>query len=144
MSRTRSTSSRAATARSSAAASEFLSARVMRCSRRPGRSIVSNRSAPISALGSCSTAPREGNMADPAEAPRRLRGATWPVARSLDRIPVVASLPDAVRRDMEKRCIWKEYKNDEQIIDRESENRDVFFVVGGKVRIVNYSYSGRE
>ncbi|MCW5770878.1 MAG: Crp/Fnr family transcriptional regulator [Rhodospirillaceae bacterium] len=75
---------------------------------------------------------------------RRLRGATWPVQRSLDRIPVLACVPEAVRRDIEKRCVWKEYKPDEQIIDRDSENRDVFFVVGGTVRIVNYSYSGRE
>jgi CRP-like cAMP-binding protein len=83
-------------------------------------------------------------MADPVEAPRRLRGATWPVTRSLDRIPVLGALPDAVRRELEKRCAWKEYKPDEQIIDRESESRDVYFVVGGIVRIVNYSYSGRE
>jgi CRP-like cAMP-binding protein len=83
-------------------------------------------------------------MASPVASHRRLRGATWPVQRSLDRIPVVASLPDEVRREIEKRCVWKEYRTDEQIIDRESENRDVFFVVGGAVRIVNYSYSGRE
>jgi len=82
-------------------------------------------------------------MASPGEV-RKLRGATWPVQRSLDKIPVLGSLPEAVRREMEKRCVWKEYKNDEQIIDRESENRDVYFVVGGSVRIVNYSYSGRE
>jgi CRP-like cAMP-binding protein len=73
-----------------------------------------------------------------------LRGSTWPVHRSLEKIPVLAPLSENVRRDVEKRCIWKEYKPDEQIIDRESENRDVFFVVGGVVRIVNYSYSGRE
>jgi CRP-like cAMP-binding protein len=83
-------------------------------------------------------------MASPAEASRRLRGSTWPVQRSLDRIPVLSSLPDSVRRDLEKRCVWKEYKTDEQIIDRESESRDVYFIVGGIVRIVNYSYSGRE
>jgi CRP/FNR family transcriptional regulator, cyclic AMP receptor protein len=75
---------------------------------------------------------------------RRLRGSTWPVQRSLDKIPVLAPLPDAVRRELEKRSVWKEYKTDEQIIDRESESRDVYFVVGGVVRIVNYSYSGRE
>jgi len=83
-------------------------------------------------------------MAEPASAQRRLRGSTWPVQRSLDKIPVIESLPEAVRREIEKRCIWKEYKSDEQIIDRESESRDVYFVVGGVVRIVNYSYSGRE
>lgn len=82
-------------------------------------------------------------MASAGEA-RRLRGASWPVSRSLERIPVMACLPEAVRRDIEKRCVWKEYKPNEQIIDRESENRDVFFVVAGVVRIVNYSYSGRE
>ena len=75
---------------------------------------------------------------------RKLRGSTWPVQRTLDKIPVLTALPDTVRRDLEKRSVWKEYKNDEQIIDRESENRDVYFVVGGGVRIVNYSYSGRE
>lgn len=83
-------------------------------------------------------------MAEPASAQRRLRGATWPVQRSLDRNPVLGHLPEPVRRELEKRCIWKEYKSDEQIIDRESESRDVYFVVGGVVRIVNYSYSGRE
>lgn len=83
-------------------------------------------------------------MAEPISAQRRLRGSTWPVQRSLDRIPVLGCLTEAVRRELEKRCIWKEYKNDEQIIDRESESRDVYFVVGGVVRIVNYSYSGRE
>ncbi len=83
-------------------------------------------------------------MAEPVSAQRRLRGSTWPVQRSLDKIPVLEPLPEAVRRELEKRCVWKEYKNDEQIIDRESESRDVYFVVGGVVRIVNYSYSGRE
>jgi CRP-like cAMP-binding protein len=83
-------------------------------------------------------------MSEPASAQRRLRGSTWPVQRSLDKIPVLEPLPDAVRRELEKRCVWKEYKSDEQIIDRESESRDVYFVVGGIVRIVNYSYSGRE
>jgi CRP-like cAMP-binding protein len=83
-------------------------------------------------------------MPEPASAQRRLRGSTWPVQRSLVKIPVLEPLPEAVRRELEKRCVWKEYKSDEQIIDRESESRDVYFVVGGIVRIVNYSYSGRE
>jgi CRP-like cAMP-binding protein len=83
-------------------------------------------------------------MASSTEARRRLRGGTWPVPRSLDRIPVMLALPESVRRDLEKRCTWREFKTGEEIIDRESENRDAFFVVGGVVRIVNYSYSGRE
>ena len=41
-------------------------------------------------------------------------------------------------------CGWKAYGAHEQIIDRQSETKDVFFVVEGKVRVVNYSVSGRE
>ena len=36
------------------------------------------------------------------------------------------------------------FKSGEQIIDRNSENKDVLFVVSGSVRVVNYSNSGRE
>ena len=52
-------------------------------------------------------------------------------------------LPDEYRR-LEKRCVWRHYKAGEQILDRSSTSRDVFFVVEGRVHIVNYSISGRE
>lgn len=51
-----------------------------------------------------------------------------------------ASELEAVARD----CGWKSYAVQEQIIDRQSETTDVFFVVEGQVRVVNYSVSGRE
>ncbi|MAH85021.1 MAG: Crp/Fnr family transcriptional regulator [Rhodospirillaceae bacterium TMED8] len=41
-------------------------------------------------------------------------------------------------------CGWKFYPAQEQIIDRQSESTDVFFVIEGGVRVVNYSVSGRE
>lgn len=41
-------------------------------------------------------------------------------------------------------CRWKRYRADEQIIDQLSDSRDIFFVVSGRVRVVNYSASGRE
>lgn len=44
---------------------------------------------------------------------------------------------------VDKRCRWRIFSPHQQIIDRESSSRDVFFVVRGKVRIVNYSFSGR-
>ncbi|MFQ5954651.1 MAG: Crp/Fnr family transcriptional regulator, partial [Kiloniellales bacterium] len=34
--------------------------------------------------------------------------------------------------------------SNQQIIDREAESQDVYFVVTGKVRVVNYSLTGRE
>lgn len=45
---------------------------------------------------------------------------------------------------MESRCAWAHFAPGEQIIDRDSDNKDVFFVTGGTVRIVNFSTSGRE
>ena len=43
-----------------------------------------------------------------------------------------------------KDCAWKQYAANEQIIDRQSETTDVFLVVEGRVRVVNYSITGRE
>ena len=45
---------------------------------------------------------------------------------------------------IEKNCRWKTYGASEQIIDQHSDSRDIFFVVKGRVRVVNYSLSGRE
>lgn len=45
---------------------------------------------------------------------------------------------------VEKNCRWKVYGAGEQIIDQHSDSRDIFFVADGRVRVVNYSLSGRE
>jgi len=45
---------------------------------------------------------------------------------------------------VEKACRWKRYDKEEQIIDRQSDSRDTFFIVSGRVRVVIYSLSGRE
>lgn len=65
-------------------------------------------------------------------------------AETLDNIALLADIPSEDRRDLEKRCAWRHYGAKEQIIDRDSDSGDVYFVVAGEVRIVNYSYSGRE
>lgn len=70
-----------------------------------------------------------------------MSGVTTP---SLDGIAILKDLPPEVRRDLEKRCAWREYGRNEQIIDRDSDTGDVYFVVSGKVRVVNYSIGGRE
>ena len=45
---------------------------------------------------------------------------------------------------IESRCGWRTYAPQEQIIDRQSDSKDVYFVTHGLVRVVNYSVSGRE
>ena len=64
--------------------------------------------------------------------------------RTLAGIGLFASLPQEDRQALEQRCHWRKFAANEQIIDRQSETREVFFVVRGKVRVVDYSLSGRE
>lgn len=64
--------------------------------------------------------------------------------QSLAGIELLAELTEAERRSLEKACAWRSYPAHEQIIDRHSDSRDIFFVVSGRVRVVNYSLSGRE
>ncbi len=66
------------------------------------------------------------------------------IPHSLSAIPLLAPLTDAARAALEQRCRWQNCATHEQIIGRESESRDVYFVVDGRVRVVNYSGSGRE
>ncbi len=59
-------------------------------------------------------------------------------------IDLFAKLTDEERSRFEKLCGWRTFQPDEQIIDRQDESFEVFFLIRGKVRIVNYSLSGRE
>lgn len=45
---------------------------------------------------------------------------------------------------IESHCTWKVAHANEPILSRDSDSRDVFFVVKGRCRIVNFSPSGRE
>lgn len=63
---------------------------------------------------------------------------------SLDRIEPLAVLSPEVRADIARLCSWKRFGPHEQIIDRQSDTRDLLFLVRGSVRVVIYSVSGRE
>lgn len=67
-----------------------------------------------------------------------------PPIHTLDHIDMLRGLPEDLRAEVARLCRWKRYAPQEQIIDRESDSRDVYFVVQGGVRIVIYSASGRE
>lgn len=45
---------------------------------------------------------------------------------------------------IEQLCRYRRFAGDEHIIDRDSTSTDVYFLVRGRVRIVNYSITGRE
>jgi CRP/FNR family transcriptional regulator, cyclic AMP receptor protein len=45
---------------------------------------------------------------------------------------------------IEQSCRYRRFSAQEQIIDKDSAASDVFFIVRGRARVVNYSVSGRE
>lgn len=59
-------------------------------------------------------------------------------------IGLLSGLTDDEREKVQQACRWKRFKAQEQIIDRQSDTQDVFFVAEGRARVVNYSLSGRE
>jgi len=65
-------------------------------------------------------------------------------AASLADIRILDGMSAEDLADMEKACSWRRYSDHEQIIDRQSDSTDVYFVVDGRVRIVNYSLAGKE
>lgn len=46
--------------------------------------------------------------------------------------------------EIERSCAIKRFAPQELIIDRDSLSRDVFFILAGKARVLNYSVTGRE
>ena len=63
---------------------------------------------------------------------------------SLDGISLLCDLPNKTITDFSKRCSWKVFAAGEQIIDRQSDTCDLYFIVTGRARVVNYSLTGRE
>ncbi len=63
---------------------------------------------------------------------------------SLAQIDLLSGLKPAELKKIEKSASFKRYGDHEQIIDRNSDSSDVFFIVEGNIRVINYSLSGRE
>ncbi len=65
-------------------------------------------------------------------------------ARTLKGVALFAPLADGPRQTIEAKCRWRSFDADQPIIDRDSEDSDVYFLVAGRARVVVYSESGRE
>ncbi len=65
-------------------------------------------------------------------------------ANTLAGISLFKGLDEGERGSIEARCQWRRYKARQTVFDRESTSREIFFVVRGAVRVVNYTLSGRE
>jgi CRP/FNR family transcriptional regulator, cyclic AMP receptor protein len=65
------------------------------------------------------------------------------MVQSLGGIQLFRELEPARRANIEQRCAWRRWSPGEHIIDRESDSSDVYFVVHGRARVVEYSPSGK-
>jgi len=63
---------------------------------------------------------------------------------NLSNIDLLSELKPADLKKIEEFCSFKHFTAQEQIIDRQSESTDVFFVLTGEIRVDIYSLSGRE
>ncbi len=64
--------------------------------------------------------------------------------QNLDKIELLSELTPQERADIAAKCAWRTYDANEQILERSTDSRDMYFVVTGSVNIVNYGVSGRE
>ena len=69
---------------------------------------------------------------------------TEPENMSLGNIPLLADLPEKALSDLAKRCSWRTFAPGEQVIDRQSDSCDLYLIVKGRSRVVNFSLSGPE
>lgn len=53
-------------------------------------------------------------------------------------------LGDDIIAGLQKRCGWNSYAKGQTILERDSEDKGVFLIAQGSVRIVNFSISGKE
>lgn len=66
------------------------------------------------------------------------------LAQDLGKVALFGGLDHAARERLAARCALRQFDAGAQIIDRQSESSEVFFLLDGRVRVVNYSLSGRE
>lgn len=65
-------------------------------------------------------------------------------ALGLRRIALLEGLPDDALEALARRCAWRHYDADQAIITRDADDRSVYFIVSGRVRVLMYSASGRQ
>lgn len=63
---------------------------------------------------------------------------------TLSGVRIFSDLPAEEIHRLEKACRWKTHSAREQIISGQSDSRSVYFVVKGRVRVVDYSMLGQE
>ena len=68
-----------------------------------------------------------------------------PVATvGLGAVKLLEGLPISALEKLANRCRWRRYSPGQQIISREADDNDVYFVISGRVRVTAFSAAGRQ
>lgn len=63
--------------------------------------------------------------------------------RALERVPILAGLPQPQLEQIASICKWREYDGGGQILSYHDPSTEVFFLAAGKVRVIIYSAEGK-
>jgi CRP-like cAMP-binding protein len=67
-----------------------------------------------------------------------------PSSLGLRRVALLEGLAPERLDALARECAWRAYAPDKQIISRESDDRDFYLIVSGRVRVTTYSAGGRQ
>ncbi|MCW8915941.1 MAG: Crp/Fnr family transcriptional regulator [Magnetovibrio sp.] len=67
-----------------------------------------------------------------------------PHERKLDGIELLTEAPPSVVRDLEQKCRWIKCLTNEVIVDRDDESTEVFFIVNGQVKVMDFLANDQE
>ena len=59
-------------------------------------------------------------------------------------IPLFSALDETLGEQYGKSCLWKEYGENELVIDEDDDTKDLRCVISGRVRIINRIAIGKE
>lgn len=67
-----------------------------------------------------------------------------PSTAALRRVQLLASLSDSALAQLSTRIAWRQLRRGQQVVSRDSTDKDVYFVVEGRVRVLAFSEAGRQ
>ncbi len=67
-----------------------------------------------------------------------------PSSLGLRSVALLAGLPAERLETLARECAWRNFDADQSIISRAAPDRDLYFIVSGRVRVTTYSAAGRQ
>lgn len=80
----------------------------------------------------------------PVAAPVKSLKPVEPSILGLQRVKLLEGIPTPAVEQLAQQCRWRRYAADQRVISREAQERDVYLIVSGRVRVTSFWASGRQ